>query len=269
MYHLLVAKIAASLDLALPTPRERRPLGRWLYNELRAAILDSRLKRGARLPATRDLALRYGLSRGTVVTVFEQLQSEGYLEGRVGSGGSRSAGTRDRRPSGGFLNTPSGSIWRPSPGPQPARAFRDGEPALDSFPLALWTRVASRRLRGAGRSLLAEGDPLGYRPLREVVADYLGTTRGVKCTASQVVIVSGIQQALDLTSRVLLNPGDLVWMEDPGYFGATGVFKALGAKIIPVPVDQFGLNIAEGERRAKRAKLAYVTPAHQYPLGVL
>ncbi len=151
---------------------------------------------------------------------------------------------------------------------QPARAFRAAEAALDAFPITLWAQIASRRLRGATRTLLADVDPRGYRPLREAVSNYLGTARGVRCTTEQVIIVAGIQQGLDLTARLVLDPGDPVWVEDPCFFVVTAIFKALAAKIIPVPIDMNGLNVVEGQRRCDRAKLAYVTPAHQFPLGV-
>jgi GntR family transcriptional regulator/MocR family aminotransferase len=117
--------------------------------------------------------------------------------------------------------------------------------------------------------LLAGGEALGYRPLREAVTEYLNTSRGVKCTADQVLIISGVQQALDRAAHLLLNPGDPVWMEEPGYPGAAVVFRAVGAKICAVPVDAEGLNLEVGRRRwQQRPRLVYVTPAHQFPLGV-
>jgi GntR family transcriptional regulator/MocR family aminotransferase len=132
----------------------------------------------------------------------------------------------------------------------------------------LWAQVAARRLRKVSANLLAGGDPLGYRPLREAVADYLNSSRGVKCTADQVLIVSGAQEALDRTARVLLNPGEPVWVEVPGYPGAAAVFRAVGARICRVPVDSEGLSVEAGIRKWARARLVYVTPAHQFPLGV-
>jgi GntR family transcriptional regulator/MocR family aminotransferase len=151
---------------------------------------------------------------------------------------------------------------------RPIRAFRPNQPALDQFPTALWAQVAARRLRRVSTNLLAGGEALGYRPLREAVADYLNTSRGVKCTADQVLIVSGAQEALDRTARILLNPGEPVWMESPGYPGAALVFKALGASIGPVPVDGEGLDFERGQRALEPPRLVYVTPAHQFPLGV-
>jgi len=283
MYHLAMTKKTSSFDLVV---RERQPgtvLFQWVYNEVRSAILDGRLGRGMRLPSTRELARIYAVSRGTVVTAFEQLHAEGYLEGNVGAGtyvntllpedflqAKRDAGPVDEAKK----LPPSLSQYAQRLGDaadarsQPARAFRAAEPALDEFPITLWSQIASRRLRGATRALLADVDPRGYRPLREAISDYLGTARGVRCTTDQVIIVAGIQQGLDLTAHLLLDPGDPVWVEDPCFFLVTAMLKAFAAKIIPVPVDLNGLNVDEGQRRCDRAKLAYVTPAHQFPLGV-
>jgi GntR family transcriptional regulator/MocR family aminotransferase len=149
----------------------------------------------------------------------------------------------------------------------PARPFRMHEPPFDHFPAQVWARVARRRLRNFSSWLRTGEDGRGYAPLREAVAEYLGSSRGVKCRPGQVVIVSGVQQALDLLSRFLLRPGDPVWMEDPGYFGATIAFRTAGAKIIPVPVDDHGLPVAEGRKLSAGARGVYLTPAHQFPLG--
>jgi GntR family transcriptional regulator/MocR family aminotransferase len=260
------------------------PLYRWLYEELRSAILAGHLRPGARLPATRDLAAQYRISRPTIVTAFEQLRSEGYVEGKVGSGTYVSETLPDD-----LLQAPRAkSVLRTrrrvihlsdyarrlqplSRGESsPARAFRANQPALDAFPASLWAQVAARRLRRVSTRLLAGGEALGYRPLREAVAEYLNTSRGVKCTADQVLIISGVQQALDRTAHLLLNPGDPVWMEEPGYPGAAVVFRAVGARICPVPVDSEGLNLEAGQRRfeQQRPRLVYLTPAHQFPLGM-
>ena len=112
------------------------------------------------------------------------------------------------------------------------------------------------------------GDPRGYEPLREAIAAYLGSSRGVNCSADSVVIVSGAQQGLDLIAPLLIKPGDAVWVEDPGYFGAIAAFRQAGARIIPVPVDEGGLSVSQGEKLCKSARAAYLTPAHQFPLGM-
>ena len=273
---------ATSLPLSLPAPAAAVPLYRWLYDQLRTAILNGRLKPGARLPATRDLAEVYKLSRATIVSAFEQLRSEGYVEGRPGSGTYVSkvlpeqllqvGGARQERrlPHRRISLSAYAKRLQPfrSPPAQPVRAFRANQPALDLFPTALWAQVAARRLRRVSTKLLTGGETLGYRPLREAVAEYLNTSRGVKCAADQVLIVSGAQEGLDRTARLLLNPGDPAWLEQPGYPGAAAVLRAAGAKICGVPVDAEGMNLERGTGRWPRPKLVYVTPAHQFPLGV-
>lgn len=129
----------------------------------------------------------------------------------------------------------------------PARPFRPYEPAVADFPTQIWARIAGRRLRRCPASLLSIGDVPGYKPLREAIAGYLGSSRGVNCSPDQIAIVSGVQQGLDILARVLLKPGDAVCMEDPGYFGETAVFRNAGARIIPVPVDEHGLALTKGK----------------------
>ena len=319
-----MAKKSSTLPLNLHEPRPGAPLYRWLYEELRSAILAGHLRPGGRLPATRELAAQYGLSRPTIVTAFEQLRSEGYVEGKIGSGtyvsqtlpeellqapragsleqahgrkirlstyaqrlrfirgrggqarkaGSSTARSDSRSESGRFARndkrTQDKVHTAPLRGarPRPARAFRGGEPALNIFPTELWAQVAARRLRRVSTNLLAGGEALGYRPLREAVAEYLNTSRGVKCSSEQVLIISGVQEALDRAAHLVLDPGDPVWMEEPGYPGAASTFHAVGARICPVRVDSEGLDLETGQRRWPRPRLVYVTPAHQFPLGV-
>ena len=271
-----MAKRTTSFELMLPVRDPETPAYRWLYEALRAEILEGRLRPGARLPGTRDLADQYGLSRGTIVNAFEQLKSEGYVEGSVGSGTRvskvlpeellhaprPSAQPREERPRRHLSDF--GKRVRSLPGldVRPTRAFRTDLPALDLFPATLWAQIAARRLRRVPASLLLGCDTLGYGPLREAVADYLNTSRGVKCEPGQVAIVSGTQEALDLAARLLLNPGDRVCMEDPGYIGASQAFEAVGAKISGIPLDAEGMRIPDG-----KARLVYVTPGHQFPTG--
>jgi len=275
-------KRTTSPELMLPPRTSDAPAYRWLYASLRAQILEGRLRPGARLPATRELAGQYGLSRGTIVNAFEQLRAEGYLQGRVGSGTHVSRVLPDdllhvrSRP--GARQTAQPSPRRhvsdyarrvgpfPMGEPRPLRAFRANQPALDLFPADLWAQITARRLRRASGNLLMGCNPLGYRPLRNAVADYLSTSRGVKCVPEQVVILSGVQEALDLVARLFLNPGDRVCMESPGYVGAAIVFEAVGAKVSGIPVDQEGMELQES--RLQGARVVYVTPAHQFPLGI-
>lgn len=271
-------------DLSLSFPAGEQVLWRKLYIELRAAILDGRLKRGARMPSTRSLGKQYSLSRGTVVAAFEQLQSEGYTRTEVGSGTYVAPGVPDHRIAAasspqepGFPASKAGLSRRAHkylrhvevmPAPHSiGKAFRSYEPAIDLFPADLWARVASRVLRHAPRSLYGHGNAAGYQPLRRAIAEYIGSSRGVRCSAEQIIVTSGAQQALDLIGRFLLDPGDQVWMEDPGYPGAYQTLLTTGACIVPVPVDEEGLLVREGRRLAPKARLAYVTPANQFPMG--
>ncbi|NMO20278.1 PLP-dependent aminotransferase family protein [Pyxidicoccus fallax] len=275
-------------------PPLERPLGarthqRDLYTLLRAAILDRRLRPGSRIPSTRDLAREYGVARGTVVAVYGQLVSEGYLTATVGAGTRVSETVPDELLSRGLPAQPrSATTSREPPPPALARrgqqytdspfplrpaaavsqAFVAHRPALDAFPVKLWSRVAASRLRRLSGAALADGDPLGDARLRRVIAAYLGSARGVRCEADQVFIVSGVQQALELVARLVVDPGDAVWVEDPGYPGSSRILQASGAVTCPVPVDAEGLRVSVGEDRAPRARLACVTPAHQAPLGV-
>ena len=262
------------------------PIYRQLYDGVRRAILSGLLPAGTRLPSTRTLAAGLGISRTTVVTAFEQLLAEGYLEGKVGSGTFVAkylpddllsvAFKVDRkfRPArsgrglsgrGTLLAATRTTAVRDRGSP---RAFRPGVPALDEFPDAAWRRISRKVWRRPSGELLGYGDPAGYRPLREAIAGYLGASRAVRCVPEQVIVVSGSQQALDLAARVLLDPGDRVWVEDPGYMGARGALSGAGARLVPVPVDGEGLGVAVGVAREPDARLACVTPSHQYPLGV-
>ncbi len=273
-------KNTPALTLALPPRQAGTPAYLWLCDVIRSSILAGHLGPGTRLPATRHLAQEYGLSRGTVVAAFDQLRAEGYTTPRTGSGtfvcrtipeqllrAGRATETREfgmrRRITSDFVRQIGAMSYFDAPS---SRAFRANQPALDLFPTTLWAQVAARRLRKASAQDLLSCEAMGYRPLREAVADYLNTSRGVKCTSEQVAIVSGLQEAIYLAARMFLNPGDRVCMEDPGYQGAARVFGALGAKIIPVPVDEQGMKVPTS--RSKNIRLVYVTPAHQYPLGV-
>jgi GntR family transcriptional regulator/MocR family aminotransferase len=256
------------------------PLHRQLYGSVRAAILDRRIRPGRRLPSSRALAEDLGVSRNTVLAAFDQLRAEGYLEGKSGSGTyvTRSLpddSLRAEPPPSSKARAPRPPVPRsrhtrePPPGPSVARgaprAFRPG-PALELFPKTLWARIASRQWRRAGAELLAYEDPKGFRPLREAVATYLREARAVRCDADQVLIVNGAQQALFLAANVLADPGDAVWIEDPGYVGARGAFRAAGLRLIPVPLDAHGLDVRAGRGRGA-PRLVYVSPSHQYPLG--
>jgi len=237
------------------------------------------------MPSSRSLARQYALSRGTVTAAFDSLQSEGYIGAQVGSGSYVSHNLPEESllsqqddapcvtpPSRAALSSRGRTAVQDlrllPPSHSLGRAFRSYEPAIDLFPVTLWSRVAGRVLRNAPRSLYGQGDARGYLPLRKAIAEYVGAARGVRCDASQVIVTSGAQQALDLIARLLIDPGDPILMEDPGYPGAVFALRAAGARVIPIPVDQEGLNLEDVRRHSPQAKLAYVTPSNQFPLGI-
>ena len=285
-------KVASHLSLALPnTAAEDGPLYHRLYAQLRHSILEGQLRPGDRLPASRTLARELELSRTTVVRAYERLVDEGYADARSGSGTcvSRTLSTL----SGTALNTRAAD---PLPATPPRlstlaqritelrraespvnpfyhrlpSAFSPASPALDAFPHELWGRSLQAAWRGLGAGDLNYQGALstGYRPLKVALARYSQQARGVRCTPEQVVITSGTQEALSAVTQLLLEPGDAVWTEDPGHKGAQLVFQAAAARVVPVRVDSDGLEVAAGIRRAPDARLAYVTPSHQHPLGV-
>lgn len=277
-----MSKRVTTLPLTLPLRPPGAQAARSLADAIRVEILEGRLSPGARLPATRELARQYAMARGTVVHAFEQLRSEGYVVGAVGAGTRvsdvlpesllqarpaprvRTART-EPRPSALSAFATRATFFRGYE-PRSLRAFRANQPALDLFPTTLWAQVAARRLRRASPALLLGSEPLGYLPLREAVAGYLNTSRGVRCEAAQVAVVSGAQEALDLVARLTLDPGDRVAIEDPGYGGAARVFEANGATLVPIPVDDDGMTVRG--RMWRGVRLAYCTPAHQFPLGM-
>ncbi len=255
---------------------------RQLYVAMKSAILDGRLRPGARLPSTRLMAEDLGISRTTVLNAFDQLSAEGYLEGKVGSGTrvasyvpgdlkEQAARTQARLPKSHFRPhvsmrarldaTADLSFLRTG-----ARPLRPGNPEVRLFPLELWSRLAAKHWRRATRDP-EHADSLGYRPLRQAICDYIAKLRAVRCEPDQVLIVDGAQQAIYLCAHVLLDPGQTVWMEDPGYPRARSAFRSAALKIIPVPVDSEGLVIAAGKRKDPDPKLVYVTPSFQCPLG--
>jgi GntR family transcriptional regulator/MocR family aminotransferase len=257
--------------------RLAQPLHRQLYDGYRSAILDGRLRPGHRLPSTRALASELRISRIPVVTAFEQLVAEGYLESRVGSGSFVSSALPTPRTPRERSAAPAGprrvprERWELAPAPwlDLSGAFRVSQPALDEFPAALWSRLVARRARSMPRRQMTYGDPMGHAPLREALAEYLATARSVRCTAAQIMIVSGSQQALGIAARALLDRADAVWMEEPGYPGARDALVLAGARPVAVPVDAEGLVVDVGIARRKHARAAYVTPSHQYPLGMI
>jgi len=245
------------------------PLHRQIYQGIRSAILEGRLRPGQRVPATRVLAGELVVSRLPVLAAYEQLLHEGYLTGRVGSGTFVSDTLPDDA-----LEAPAAAravSFGPAASLAPAggtlHPFRMSLPALDDFPHAAWARIVSRKVRTLGVEQMAYGAPAGVSELRAAVAEHLRTHRGVRCEAHQVLIVPGSQTALRLAAGVLLDPGDRVAVEEPGYPGARAALSAAGARLVPVPVDAEGIDPHRLERDRTGIRAVCVTPSHQYPLG--
>jgi GntR family transcriptional regulator/MocR family aminotransferase len=262
--------------------RPSLPLWRQLYDRLRSDVLEGRLVPGSRLPASRTLALELGVSRNTVVNAFDQLISDGYLESRRGSGTFVARFRNDdlgREPEQPLtveagprrLSSRGNRIATAYPPYRPAelRPFQTGVPAAEAFEGAIWRRLADRYWGPRPKlQLRAYQDPAGHGPLRRAIMERLAVSRAIACRPENVIVVSGSQQAFDLASRVLLDHGDAAWVEDPGYPGVRGALTAAEASIVPVPVDGEGLDVSAGTAAHADARLVYVTPSHQFPLGV-
>ncbi|AEI63131.1 PLP-dependent aminotransferase family protein [Corallococcus macrosporus] len=253
--------------------QDRRDVAGQIYRGLRARILDGHLRDGEQIPPSRELAQRLGVSRNTVSVAYEWLTAEGLLvsRGRAGSFVQNASREREARAATarGVKLRPR-AIWNGLQVPPPAMPsapydFRVGIPDATLFPFEAWSRLLARQLRTTAMTA-AYADPSGHPELRESVARHVGISRGVRAEASDVLITHGAQQALDLVGRVLLEPGDRVAVEEPGYPPARVLFQSHGARVVPVPVDAEGLDV-----RALPAdtRLVYVTPSHQFPLGIV
>jgi len=273
----------------------RRGLSQQLYQALRARVLDGRLSSGTRLPATRDLAAMLALSRNSVVRAYDQLYAEGFIESRVGDGTyvsllpklSTEVSTGlslclstglSTFPEENTEDLSSERLFReplqrlksnhlPPPRSGAPRAFRVGIPAFDLFPFDVWAKLQAGFWRNPSPAQLGYGDPAGEPALRDLIAAYLRRSRGLNCTAEQIVITSGAQQAISLCAQLLLQSGDGVAVENPGYRAAAHAFTLAGGRVVGVPVDEDGLDCDRLEQLTD-CRLTYVTPAHQYPTGV-
>jgi len=281
----------------------RQGLSRQLYQALRLRVLDGRLASGTRLPASRDLAAALAISRNSVVRAYDQLYAEGFIEGRVGDGTyvaqlpqtaipakklstKVSTGLSTGLPttlSTNWLDLPvitsskvihSGALGRVEknhlalPPSGPPRAFRVGVPAFDLFPFEVWAKLNAAFWRKPDLQQLCYGDPAGDERLRGMIAAYLRSSRGMQCTAEQIVITSGAQQGISLCAQLLVEPGDGVAIENPGYRAAGHAFAVAGAHLHGVAVDSEGIDCRDLVA-LKDCRLAYVTPSHQYPTGVV
>jgi GntR family transcriptional regulator/MocR family aminotransferase len=266
------------------------PLYRQIYEAIRHAILSGNLHPTTTLPATRLLSKQLGVSRMTVINAYDQLFAEGYLEAKMGAGTFVAAQLPED-----LLQT-SGFERRTRQGASPTRKikftdygrnlaqqnagilhrhgatpllpFQHGVSAVKEFPFGLWAKIAQKWQKKPPASILGYGNPIGFQPLREAIAAHVASTRGVICKVEQIIITNGTQQALDLIGRIFLTKGNEVCVEDPGYLGAHDIFAATGARLVPVPVDEEGFDLQSARKRSRKVRLVYVTPSHQYPLGV-
>ncbi len=287
----LTMEIAVTLD-----SQSAVPLHRQLYEEIRRAILSGRLAPRTRVPSTRALAGSLGISRATVTASYDYLLSEGYLEAATGSGtyvcktlpdellrpqkgkadqraGEAAEKQPPRKPMRVRLSRLGASLyekqWLDYGGDEPEIQFTFGRPDLEHFPMRVWLQLLNQRAKTNQLwKLDCPSQSRGYVPLREAIADYLARARAVQCKPEQVIIVNGSQQALDLVARVLIDRGDAVGIENPGYIGAKKVFEVQGANLVPLGVDASGLVVSQVPANAN-LKLVYVTPSHQFPTGVV
>jgi GntR family transcriptional regulator/MocR family aminotransferase len=291
-----MTRSAGTLPFIALDPAAERPLYEQLYAALREHILNGRIVAGARLASSRSLAADLGISRFTVVAALDQLAAEGYLSPvsrggifvsrtlpdvtiRARSGAPsaahttvRTAGWESARPAATDLSRRGRAmtdivITGPRDAADEPRPFRPRRPPLDLFPVALWSRMLRRQWGTFRHEILDYGDPAGLRGLREAIAEHAAATRGVRCAPVQVIITAGAQQAYNLLFQLLLDPGDDVWIEEPGYLDVRGALTAAGARLVPVPVDVSGLDVDAGIAAAATARLAIVSPSHQYPTG--
>jgi GntR family transcriptional regulator/MocR family aminotransferase len=266
------------------------PLYRQIYETIRRSILSGGLPSGRQLPASRLLAKQLGVSRMTVVNAYEQLLAEGYLEGRAGAGTFVAAHLPEEflQASGferlelqekpltrkvilseyGSKLAQNSKIILRHHGATALVPFQHGVAAIDEFPFGVWAKIAQKWHKRPPTSVLNYGDAVGFQPLRDAIAVHLAAARGVRCTPEQIIITNGTQQALDLIGRIFLSESEDVCLEDPGYIGARDIFTATGARIVPVPIDDEGFDLQTARKRSLKTRLIYVTPSHQFPLGV-
>ncbi len=259
-----------------------QPLYQQIYTSFRNAILTGQWTAGQRAPSSRALARELQISRLPVLNAYAQLLAEGYLEARPGSGTyiarrlrarSRLRSPIRKEPAQPPLisrqvrrNLPS-TRQEATPWMRGWGAFGLHQPALELFPFSAWSKLLSRHVAATRIQDLRRIDPMGWLEFRAAIAEYLRSARGLECAPEQIMVVSGSQQALDIIARTLLNPGQAVWMEEPGYWLARHALRTAGARLVPVAVDEEGMEVGRGMRGAPHARLVYATPAHHFPLG--
>ena len=258
------------------------PIYRQIEDFLRQMILDGALLPSQKLPSTRELALELGVSRITIKSVYEQLISEGYVQGKTGAGTFVSEGLDGETPvvpsvdtirkdyfDGNFSKTAEHiSFSQASARYGSILPFRPGVPALDKFPVKRWNKYLSRATTKSGIANFSYGDLLGSEKLRASIAHHLADSRGMKVDPKQILITSGAQQAFVLISYVLMNKNDTVWYENPGHIAGRDLLKIVGGDVSPVPIDKEGLNLPYAVLNFSKPKLIFTTPSHQQPLGI-
>lgn len=266
-----------------------QPIYRQIYESIRRNILEGKTAPGTRLPASRQMAANLGVSRMTVIHAYDQLFAEGYLEGKQGSGTFVAAELPEE-----FLRVPKSRVEANAGAkrrkieisaygervernskriashhsPTVTVPFQHSLIAVDDFPFDLWSRISQRHLKYSYKKIGGYGDAAGYLPLRKAIAHHLRSTRGVNCLDEQVIVTAGTQQAVQLIAQILLSPGDKVWLEDPCHLGTSDVMSAIGSHVSRIPVDDEGFDLDRAVRKGKSARLIYVTPSRQYPLGM-
>ncbi|WJY14084.1 PLP-dependent aminotransferase family protein [Pectobacteriaceae bacterium CE90] len=257
------------MDFSYLTPHREQavPIYLQLYRRFRDAITEGKLNPGERVPSVRSLASELNLARGTVETAYQMLNSEGYFISR-GPAGTIVSPQLTRLRNVTTQPTSKNSGRQSQAELSGLKAFQPGLPALDAFPRKTWARLAGRQLRAMNATVMAYPDPIGYEPLRQAIAVYLGISRGIDCTHEQVFITTGYCNSLDLIFHTLLQVGDTGWFEEPGYLFARQYLEHTGMRLVPVPVDGEGLIVSAGLQNAADAHFAVVTPTHQSPLGV-
>lgn len=280
-----MAKLQSVLNLSGIIINKNLPLPvyRQLYNEFRSATLTGRFRPGQQIPPSRELANYFNISRTTVLLAFENLFAEGYIKGKPGSG----TYINDELPENLLFtkqNSDKNSQQKKQNKLPQAKGFhlkkyladerldynkfepfKPGVPDLNEFPFHIWTKLIAASVKDISKSDFGYSSSAGYKPLRNVIANYVRAARGVNCEAEQIIIVNGSQQGIDLVCKVLLNKNDAVLFEEPGYTGARDIFSSAGINVIPTPVDEEGINF---KKTKKNQSIIYTTPSHQYPLGV-
>ena len=279
-----MAKVSEAIAPVIAVDRKAaKPLHKQIYDGFLSVIVDGNMRPGQRVPSSRTLSIELGISRIPVLNAYAQLLAEGYFESRKGAGTFVSESLPESLT---ICEDKTPQPTQASSGPRPVArralllsrydrapwvggfgAFSVHQPAFDHFPFPIWSSLITRHSKSPRFSQIHNTDPRGSETCREAICTYLRTARAVHCDPSQVMVVAGSQQALEISARVLLGNGSPVWIEEPGYRLARSVFQGAGCRLVPVPVDEDGMNVSAGIKQCAKARAAYVTPSHQYPLG--